>query len=95
MQRELSGGRKHSGRAPSDSGSRHSSGASSSTAHRIDSGSHMSAKDRIVSADSGEQCNDLYPGVMCSILVMCIDARSSDSAGVTRRREAGICIIKN
>ena len=53
-QRELSGGRKHSGRAPSDSGSRHSSAASSSTAHRIDSGSHMSAKDRIVSADSGE-----------------------------------------
>ena len=51
----------------------------------------MSAKDRIVSADSGEQSNDLYPRVMCSVLVMCIDARSSDSAGVTRRREAGIC----
>ena len=57
IQRELSGGRKHSGRAPSDSGSRHSSAASSSTAHHIDSGSHMSVKDRIVSADSGEWLN--------------------------------------
>ena len=54
IQRELSGGHKYSGRAPSDRGSRHSSAASLSTAHCIDSGSHMSAKDRTVSADSGE-----------------------------------------
>jgi len=54
MQRELSGGCKHSGNVPSDSGSRRSSAASSSTAHRIDSGSHISAKERITSSESGE-----------------------------------------
>ncbi|XP_065906422.1 intraflagellar transport protein 88 homolog [Dysidea avara] len=52
QQRELSGGRRHSGKATSDSGSRRSSAASSSAAHRIDSGSHLSARERITSADS-------------------------------------------
>jgi len=55
-QRELSGGRRHSGKATSDSGSRRSSAASSSAAHRVDSGGHRSAKERITSADSGGWC---------------------------------------